>query len=70
MGDMADAGARGPDDEPDVEVNGDTDSTVGEEAGCVFDDTPDEPEPLFAEDDGFDDAGGEEDGDEDDGDDC
>ncbi len=61
----------GPEDEPDDEVNGDPDSTLGEDDERGFDDGPDEPEPLFADDDGFDDAEGEED-DEDDGetDDC
>ena len=70
MGNMADTGARGPDDERDVEVNGDPGSTLGEEAECVFDDTPDEPEPLFAEDDGYDDAEDDDDGGEDDDDEC
>jgi len=60
----------GPDDEFDEEANGDPDSTLGEEAECVFDDTPDEPEPLFAEDDGYDDAEGDAEEEDDDTEDC
>ena len=59
----------GPDDEFDEETNGDPSSTLGEEAECGFDDSQDEPEPLFVEDDGFDDAEGDEDGGEDEDDD-
>lgn len=51
----------GPEDESDDEVNGDPDSTLGEEDESGFDDGPDEPEPLFVDDDGFDDAEGAED---------
>ena len=46
----------GPEDEADDEVNGDPDSTLGEDDESGFDDGPDEPDPLFADDDGFDDA--------------
>lgn len=56
----------GPEDEFDEETNGDPSSTLGEEAEIEFDDSPDEPETLFAEDDGFDDAEGDEDEDGDD----
>ena len=51
----------GPEDESDDEVNGDPDSTLGEEDESGFDDGPDEPEPLFDDDDGFDDAEGSDD---------
>ncbi len=54
----------GPEDEFDDETNGDPDSLLGEEDASGFDDGSNEPEPLFTEDDGFDDAAGEE---EDDG---
>ena len=50
----------GPEDEADVEVNGDPDSTLGEEDEIGFDDGPDEPDPLFVDDDGFDDAEGDD----------
>ena len=51
----------GPEDESDDEVNGDPDSRVGEEDESGFDDGPDEPEPLFVDDDGLDDAEGSDD---------
>jgi hypothetical protein len=51
----------GPEDEFDDETNGDPDSVVGEEDERGFDDGPDEPDELFAEDDGFDDAEASED---------
>ena len=51
----------GPEDESDDEVNGDPDSMVGEEDESGFDDGPDEPEPLFVDDDGLDDAEGSDD---------
>jgi hypothetical protein len=56
----------GPEDEADDEVNGDPDSTLGEEDERGFDGGPDEPDPLFVDDDGFDDAeGADEEDDED-----
>ena len=48
----------GPEDESDDEVNGDPDSMVGEEDESGFDDGPDEPEPLFVDEAGLDDAEG------------
>ena len=62
----------GSEDEADEELNGDPTSTLGEDDEEGFDDGPDEPEPLFVDDDGFEDAEGEEDGDweSDDEDDC
>jgi hypothetical protein len=54
----------GPEDEPDDEVNW-PDSTLGDDDEEGFDDGPDEPEPLFAEDDGFEDVEIEKEDDED-----
>lgn len=55
----------GPEDEFDDETNGDPDSLVGEEDEMGFNEMVRWPEPLFAEDDGFDDADlGEDDEDE------
>lgn len=51
----------GPEDEFDDEANGDPDSCEGEEDEAGFDDDPFGVEPLFEEDDGFDDAEGSED---------
>ena len=51
----------GPEDEVDEEVNGDPDSTLGEDDEEGFDDDPFGVEPLFVEDDGLDDAEGEDD---------
>jgi hypothetical protein len=56
----------GPEDEVDLEVNADPDSTLGEDDESGFDDGPDEPEPLFAEDGGFEDAEGADDDEEED----
>jgi hypothetical protein len=60
----------GPFDESD-EVNHDPDSLLGEEDEGGFDDDSDGADPLFVEDEGFEDVEGEEgdDSEEDDGDD-
>lgn len=54
----------GPEDEPDEEVNGDPDSTLGEDDEQGFDEMADAPEWQAVEDDGFEDAEGSEDDDE------
>lgn len=54
----------GPEDEPDEEVNGDPDSTLGEDDEEGYDEMADFAEWLVVEDDGFDDAEGSEDDDE------
>ncbi len=46
----------GPEDEFDDETSGDPDSLVGDEDESGFDEGPDQPDPLFVADDGFDDA--------------
>lgn len=54
----------GPEDEPDEEVNGDPDSTLGEDDESGYDEMADFAEWQAFEDDGFDDAEGAEDDDE------
>ena len=50
----------GPEDEPDEDVNGDPDSTLGDDDEMGFNEMVWWPEPLFAEDDGLDDGEGDE----------
>ena len=54
----------GPEDESDDEVNGDPDSTVGEEDESGFDEMADWTDWQTYRDDGFDDAGAQDDGEE------